>query len=268
MASTPRQRVQAGVVETRVIGKPDQFDGDPMKYADWSFKLRSYLGAVDQRYQEELTKIEASSTPRLNANLASEESALSTQMYYILVMTTAGAALGKCHNAGVNEGFEAWRQFVMEWELKLRTRYVGLLMNVLGYRFRDDIPTKLAAFERTVHDYENQSTETIHEDIKIGVTMLDGGHASERAPHPEQRQNHKLESDARTQQYIDSQPAPMQLGANPKSKGKGKEGKGKGKGKGKDIKGKDKAKDVKNESFKKVKRDDRRSASIATKQVM
>ena len=71
---------QAGVVETRVIAKPDQFDRDSMKYADWSFKLRSYLGAVDQRYQEELTKTEASSTPRLNANLGSEESALSTQM--------------------------------------------------------------------------------------------------------------------------------------------------------------------------------------------
>ena len=108
MSNTPRQRVQTGVVDTRVIGKPDQFDGDPMKYADWSFKLRSYLGAVDQRYQDELTKTEASSTPRLNANLGSEESALSTQMYYILVMTTAGAALDKCHNAGVSEGFEAW----------------------------------------------------------------------------------------------------------------------------------------------------------------
>ena len=45
-------------------------------------------------------------------------------------------------------------------------------MNVLGYRFRDDIPTKLAAFERTVHDYENQSTKTVDDDIKIGVTML------------------------------------------------------------------------------------------------
>ena len=54
---------------------------------------------------------------------------------------------------GVNEGFEAWRQFVIEWEPKLRTRFVGLLMNVLGYRLRDDMPTKLAAFERTVHDY-------------------------------------------------------------------------------------------------------------------
>ena len=44
----------------------------------------------------------------------------------------------------------------------------------------------------------------------------------------------------RTQKYIDSQPVPMQLGANPKSKGKGKDSKGKGKGK--DVKGKGKAK--------------------------
>ena len=93
-------------------------------------------------------------------------------MYHILVMTTAGAALEKCHNAGVNEGFEAWRQFVMEWEPKLRTRFVGLLMNVLSYQFRDDIQNKLAAFERLVHDNESQSSKTVDDDIKIGVTML------------------------------------------------------------------------------------------------
>ena len=85
-----------------------------MRCADWSFKLRSYLGAVDQRYQEESATPEAPSTPRLNATLDSEGSALSTQMYYILVMTTAGAALDKCHNAGVNEGFEDWRQAVRD----------------------------------------------------------------------------------------------------------------------------------------------------------
>ena len=83
-----------------------------MKYADWSFKLRSYLGAVDQRYQEDLTKTESSSTPRLNANLGSEESALSTLMYYILVMTTAGAALDKvsqCRRERRVRGLEAVR---------------------------------------------------------------------------------------------------------------------------------------------------------------
>ena len=129
-------------------------------------------------------------------------------------------------------------------------------MNVLGYRFRDDSPTKLAAFEKTIHDYENQSTKTIDDDIKIGVTML--GMEDMRVKEHLIRNSVRITSwnqmreeileITRTQQYIDSQSMPMQLGANPKSKGKGKESKGKGK----DIKGKDKAKDVRNESFKKV----------------
>ena len=166
-------------------------------------------------------------------------------------MTTAGAALDKCHNAGVNEGFEAWTQFVTESEPKLRTRYLGLLMNVLGYRFRDDIPTKLAAFERTVHDCENQSTKTVDDGIKIGVTML--GMEDMRVKEHLIRNSVRITSwnqileITRTQQYIDSQPMPMQLGANPKSKGKGN-----------DVQGKDKAKDAKNESSKKAKSDDQR----------
>ena len=58
----------------------------------------------------------------------------------------------------------------------------------------------------------------------------------------------------RTQQFIDSEPMPMHLGANPKSKGKGKDSKCKGK----DVKGKGKGKDAKNESSEKAKNDDQR----------
>ena len=54
----------------------------------------------------------------------------------------------------------------------------------------------------------------------------------------------------RTQQHIDSQSMPVQLGANSKSKGKGKDSKGKGKGK-----------DAKNESSKKAKNDDQRKCN-------
>ena len=67
---------------------------DPMTRADRLFKLRSYRGAVDQRNELELTMTEVSSTPRLNR-------ALSTQMYYILVMMKT---LDRCHNEGVSEG--------------------------------------------------------------------------------------------------------------------------------------------------------------------
>ena len=58
----------------------------------------------------------------------------------------------------------------------------------------------------------------------------------------------------RTQQYVDSQPMPMQLGANPKSKDKGKESKGKGQGCEKRI------------VQQSEKSDDRKSVSTATEQ--
>ena len=140
-------------------------------------------------------------------------------------------------------------------------------MNVLVYRFRDDIPTKLAAFERTVHDNENQFRKTVDDDIKVGVTMLEMEDMrvkehliqnSVRITSWSQMREEILDI-ARTQQYIDSQPMPMQLGAKPKSKGKGKDSKGKSK----DVKGKDKAKDAKNESSKKARRTIRESASTA-----
>ena len=146
--STTTQR-QPEVVDTRVIGRPGKFDEDPMKHADQSSKLRSYLGAMDQVHQVEPTTTEDSSTPRLNATL-------STQMYYTPVMKKT---LYKCHNLGINEGFAAWRQFVMEWE----PRFVGLLRNVLSCRRKDDIPTQLAAVKGPIH--ESQSSETVNDDI-------------------------------------------------------------------------------------------------------
>ena len=91
--TTPRQ---SGVVDTRVIGSPGKFDEESMKRANRLFELRSYLGAVDQRNELEPTTTAESSTPRLNKTL-------STQMYYILVMTKT---LYRCSNAGVNDGFE------------------------------------------------------------------------------------------------------------------------------------------------------------------
>ena len=167
-------------------------------------------------------------------------------------MTTAGAALDKCHNAGVNERFEAWRQFVMEWEPKLRTRHVGLLMNVLGYRFRDDTPTRLAEFERTVQDHENQSTKRVTmpgvEDMRVKEHLIRNN--VRITSWSQMRQ--EIPEITRTQQYIDSQPMPMQLGANRKSKGTGK---------GKNSKGNGKGKDAKSEPSKKAKNDDQRQAT-------
>ena len=79
----------------------------------------------------------------------------------------------------------------------------------------------------------------------------DGGHASQRAPHPEQRQNHKLESDERgdSRDHENTMVHRHSTIANAaRSESEGKESK--------DVKGKDKVKDAKNDSSKKAKSDD------------
>ncbi|CAK0820598.1 unnamed protein product, partial [Prorocentrum cordatum] len=197
------------VVDTRVLSKPESYAGDPSRLADWSFKMRAYLGAVDERYQHLIEKTEMATEPLKNATMEPDE-----------------------------------------WEPRLRTRFVGLLMQLMSYRFRDDIPSALAAFERLVHDYESQSQKTVDDDTKIGVALL--GMENERVKEHLIRNSSRITTwqhvrdeileITRTQQYIDSQPAPMQLGATPWNAGKPKGGKskeGKGKeGKGKDSKGK------------------------------
>ena len=129
---------------------------EPMKRVDRLFKLRSYLGAVDQRNELEPTTTKESSRPRLNTTL-------STQMYYILVMMKT---LYRCRNAIMSEEFAGRRQFVREWE----PRFVGLLRIVLSCRRKDDIPTQLPVEE--VLTQESQSSDTVIDDIMTDVNVL------------------------------------------------------------------------------------------------
>ena len=253
-ASTSPQRPpdpRASLVDTRLLGKPENFSGDPQKYPGWSFKLKAYLGAIDVRYQALMAHVEQSSGPLLNVGLSPEEAQLSTQLYYVLVMLSSGAALDKCHNAGVNEGFETWRNFVMEYEPRLRTRTVGLLMQVLSYKFSGSVATKLDGFERLVRDYESQSGESVTDATRIGVMLgMEEPQIREHLIRNAVRLNtwavmkEEILEVTRTQRYMNNQPVPMQLGALPDlelgalPKGKkGKKGKADGKGKAKNKKG-------------------------------
>ena len=194
---------------------------DPMIRADRLFKLRSYLGAVDQRNELELTMTEESSTPRLIR-------ALSMLMYYILVMMKT---LDRCRNASVSEEFARKRQFVKEWE----PRFVGLLRNVLSCKRKDDVPTQLP--ETVIDDIMTDVNVLRMEDGRVEACLIweSTGIAS-----CIQARKENLEI-TRTQQYIDSNLMPVQIGVQPKSKGKSKHGK-----------------DARKKSSEKVKDDDQR----------
>ena len=182
------------------------------------FKLRSYLGAVDQRNELELTITEEASTTRLITSRLIRE--LSMLMYYTLVMMKT---LYRCCCAGVNEGFAGRRQFAREWD----PRFIGLLRNMLSCKRKDDVPTQI--------------TETVIDDIMTDVNVLAcciGESTGTASCIQVRKENLEI---TRTQQYIDSNLMPVQIGVQPKSKGKSKHGK-----------------DARKKSSEKVKDDDRR----------
>ena len=152
---------------------------EPMIRADRLFKLRSYLGAVDQRNELEPATTEESSTPRLNM-------ALSMQMYYTLVMMKT---LYRCRNASVSEEFAGRRQFVRESE----PRFVVLLRNVLSCRRKDDIPTQPPV--DVAHESQSSETDRRHHDRC--ECAEDGGRTSRGLSHPERYKHQELDADAK-----------------------------------------------------------------------
>ena len=130
-----RQLAAAGVpasatpiTDTKVIGWPDHYNGDPTRFGDWSFKLNSYMGALDSRWRQLFAEAEQSAVPIKNATRNSTDATLSVQQCCVLVRLSTDTALDKCHNARINEGLETWRQFTVEWEPNLMSRYVELLL--------------------------------------------------------------------------------------------------------------------------------------------
>ena len=58
------------LVDTRGLGKPEVFRGEAASFNDWNFVLRSYLGALDKRFQTLLARCESSELPLWNRGLS------------------------------------------------------------------------------------------------------------------------------------------------------------------------------------------------------
>ena len=212
-------------VDTRLIGKPDTYLGQRAKWPEWSFVFRAYLAALDSRYPALLARAEATASVVTNASLEPWEASLSAQLYYVMVMLFRDAAQDKMSTIGAGEGLEAWRQAILDWDPKIRTRKVGLLIKIPTAKFSGDIPQSLDQFEHLVREYEGQAGKQFDEDLKIGiviVNMVDTSIQQHLVKNSARLETWKALKEelldmARTEQYLNSLPKPIELGATPKA---------------------------------------------------
>ena len=114
-------------VDTRILGKPDSFDGTAQKWRDWSVVVRGYAGVVVADLSVLMEQAEQSTAGVFVASMTPGQAKASKQLYFILLMLCRGQALDRVINSGQGEGLEAWRQLALRYEPRVRSRYAGSL---------------------------------------------------------------------------------------------------------------------------------------------
>ena len=157
-----------GVIDTRTLGKPKTFTGQP---ADWQFTFKAFACATHARMREvfELATRKGSD-PVINGDMTVELQSLSTQLYYMLVMMLSDQALEIVRNSPEGVGAEVWRKLLWEHELGVGIRCGAMLQSLLKRRFGEhdetDLAREIESFERDISKYEQQSSDLISDAIK------------------------------------------------------------------------------------------------------
>ena len=253
----PGLSMESRLVDTRVIGKPDMYYGEREKWKDWSMILKAYMMAVDPAYVDSFERLEHDVTPMPNAAMSPRSTKLSVQLYYVLVMLSRAKAQDKLNVVGQGEGYIAWQRFLADYDPKIRTRRVGMLIQILTATFSGDLAQALDQFDRLIKEYEQCCEDEVtcpacqhkwrkpfDEQLKAGLVVANMGDSDiqahllknfTRLDSFEKIREEVLEL-TRATQYLQSQARPMELGAFPKGKHPGKKGGGKGKDGGKSEK--------------------------------
>ena len=108
----------AGVVDTRILGRPERFDGKDSGWHDFKFEFENYMGAVNSTVVE-MMEVAAKQQDPIPMNVMTEEQkAVSQQLFYVMAMLVRGTARRVVRKVKLKNGMEAWRQLVRRYEVE------------------------------------------------------------------------------------------------------------------------------------------------------
>jgi len=73
-----------GLVDTKLLGKPEKYNNDRATWPEFSFSIRSYVGAISSDLLEAMTKAEALPAPIRLVDLNTQHKEYARSLMYIL----------------------------------------------------------------------------------------------------------------------------------------------------------------------------------------
>ena len=108
-------------MDRKILDRPGKYDGNVMKFPDWSEEFTDYLGAHDDRWRMVLETIAARKVPideqemlniAMESKVGSQAIDFSKQLHAYLKAFTSGNAHRHVTGAGRERVFEVWRQMM------------------------------------------------------------------------------------------------------------------------------------------------------------
>eukprot|EP00971_Amphidinium_carterae_P079698 1577180-Amphidinium_carterae.1 len=155
------------VIDTKLLGKPEQFAGNNWK--DWSVVMRSYAAVSVPLLRSLMEQAHYSEDDLRNVVLSDEQAAASAQLSYMLIMVCREAPLTRVINAGEGQGLLAWRALCRHYEPASAAREASLLLEILSFPLTGDIQLRLEEFERMIARYEAIAKDKLTDGLRAGV---------------------------------------------------------------------------------------------------
>ena len=155
-------------IDTRMLGRPDTFDGSESKWGDWSTVMKAYAALCNASLVSAMPASEVEAQEKRNSDLRDQlDVEASVALYYMLVLLTRNEPLNIVVNSGAGEGLLAWRRVVQRYDSAAATRLAGLLLNLMNWSFAGDIQSRMELFDRELQRYETRARESVSLKLRV-----------------------------------------------------------------------------------------------------
>ena len=104
-------------IDTRMLGRPDTFDGSESKWVDWRTVMKAPAALCNASLVTAMPATEVEAQEKRNSHLRDQlDVEASVVLYYMLVLLTRNEPLNIVVNSGAGEGLLAWRRLVQRYD--------------------------------------------------------------------------------------------------------------------------------------------------------
>jgi hypothetical protein len=173
-AAVQNSRTPSSLMDRPKMFKSTDRDSDCTRWPDWKFKLQNWLCGKDANFASEIKFVEDNVTNSIEmADMEPNTRQRSIDLYLLLCSLLDDRYLRMVQRNSEKNGYEVYRQLVLELEPTQRGRSLALLTSIISGPIYDgsDFMDFLNRLEKLMDMYEAIPGKTLGDDTKVAALL-------------------------------------------------------------------------------------------------